>query len=425
MFKQHNIIAAAELGTSKVSVLVGEYSEDNFSVIGKGELPSDGAVVKGEIADMDLALEKLSDCLDQADLQSGRELNNCSMLSLVVTGCDMDSILSEGTVFVQSDDRRISEDDIFNAVCNSKAQQLPAERMRVNSFDAYYMADNVRRFKQPINQCANTLKAYSHIIHGNSNRLHNFLSVAADAGLDVETEMIFSPAADILGALSDDEMEAGALVIDLGAGVTEYGIIYNNGVMATGVLPIGFDHVANDIAVGLNLPINFCRKFLEDGTLERLTRENELFVECHCNSGSLRKIPVESFNRIADERLREIFEIICARLRKQSCWNNLSAGCVLTGGGADFFRTRNLLQMVCDLPIRIGKPFAVNGLAGELNSGRYSTLFGALRYAHLLCLQQDSRRKNSLGGIRETISGLGDSVSRAIKNLRGNMSFWG
>ena len=61
MFKQHNIIAAAELGTSKVSVLVGEYSEDNFSVIGKGELPSDGAVVKGEIVDMDLALEKLSD----------------------------------------------------------------------------------------------------------------------------------------------------------------------------------------------------------------------------------------------------------------------------------------------------------------------------------------------------------------------------
>ena len=423
MFKQHNIIAAAELGTSKTCVLVGEYSEDTLTVIGKGEAPSDGAVVKGEIADMDLALEKLSEAWAQADARSGNELGECSLLSLVVTGCDMDSVLSEGTVFVQSSDQRISEDDIFNAVCNSKAQQLPAERMRVNSFDAYYMADNIRRFKQPLNQCANTLKAYSHIIHGNSNRLNNFTAVAADAGLDYETELIFTPAADMLGALSPDEMEAGALVIDIGAGATEYGIIYNNGVMATGVLAVGFDHVANDISVGLNLPINFCRKILADGTLEQYTRENTPFMDCRTNSGAMRKIPVESFNRIADERLREIFEIICSKLRSQSYWNNLSAGCILTGGGAGFFRTRQVLQMVCELPSRIGKPHQVNGLSGELDSGRYSTVYGALRYAHLLCLQKDSRPKTPLGGIKDTISGLGDSVHRGLKNLLGNMKF--
>ena len=315
MFKQHKIIAAAELGTSKTCVLVGEYSEDGFTVIGKGEAATDGAVVKGEIVDMDLALEKLSEAWDQADAQSGNELSECLLLTLAVTGCDMDSLLSEGTAFVQSSDKRITEEDIINAVCNSKAQQLPADRLRVNSFDAYYMADNVRRFKQPVNQCATVLKAYSHIIHGNANRLHNFIALAADAGLDYETEMIFSPAADILGALSMDEMEAGALVIDLGAGATEYGVIYNNGVMTTGVLAVGFDHVANDISVGLNLPISFCRKILTDGTLEKFSREGTPFIECRTNAGTVRKIPVESFVRIADERLREIFEFICSKLR--------------------------------------------------------------------------------------------------------------
>ena len=423
MFKQHNIIAAAELGTSKTCVLVGEYSEDTLTVISKGEVPSDGAVVKGEIVDMDLALEKLSDAWDQADAQSGNELSECSLLSLVVTGCDMDSVLSEGTAFVQSSDQRITEDDIFNAVCNSKAQQLPADRLRVNSFDAYYMADNVRRFKQPVNQCATVLKAYSHIIHGNANRLHNFIALAADAGLDYETEMIFSPAADIIGALSNDEMEAGALVIDLGAGTTEYGVIYNNGVMATGVLAVGFDHVANDLSVGLNLPVNFCRKILADGTLEKYSRENTVFIECRTNSGSMRKIPVDSFIRIADERLREIFEIICSKLRPQSYWNNLSAGCVITGGGADFFRTIPVLRTVCDLPNRKGSTHDVNGMTTELSSGRYSAVFGALRYGHLFSLQQDSRRKSTLGGIKETISRLGDIFHREFKNLRGNMKF--
>ena len=141
MFKQHKIIAAAELGTSKTCVLVGEYSEDGFTVIGKGEAATDGAVVKGEIVDMDLALEKLSEAWDQADAQSGNELSECLLLTLAVTGCDMDSLLSEGTAFVQSSDKRITEEDIISAVCNSKAQQLPADRLRVNSFDAYYMAE--------------------------------------------------------------------------------------------------------------------------------------------------------------------------------------------------------------------------------------------------------------------------------------------
>lgn len=422
MFKTHNIITAVELGTSKVCVLIGEYSEDGLTVIGKGEAASDGAVVKGEVFSMDLLNEKLIDAIELADIQSNRELNNSSMFSVAVTNCDMDSLLGEGIAFIQNEDRRITEDDVCEAINNAKLQPLNVDRSLVNSFDAYYLLDGVRRSFQPLNQRASTLKACSHIIHGNSNRLGNFTASLSDAGLDYEAEMIFSPVADVFGVLSDDELESGTLLIDFGAGTTEYAVVCNHGMLASGMLAIGFDHVANDISIGLNLPIDFCRQMLENGTLAKLTRENAVQCECRTKSGAVRRIPVDSFNRIADARIREIFEIIRQRLSKEKFWNNLAAGCVLTGGGAEFFRTREIFNQVCDLPARIGKPLESNGCV-DLNSPRYSTVYGALQYAYMLALQRDSRRRNSFGsGLRDKISGMGDAFVRTLKSLRSKMT---
>ena len=422
MFKQHNIITAVEIGTSKICVLIGEYTDDELTVIGKGEVPSEGAVVKGEILSMDTMIEKLIDAMEQADLQSGHELNNSAIYVMTVTGCDMSSLLSEGTAFVQNEEHRISENEIYEAVSNAKICNLGVDRLAINSFDAYYMIDGVRRSSQPLNQRANTLKAYSHIIHGNSNRLENFSEILRDAGVDYTPEMIFSPIADICGLLSGDEEENGALLIDFGAGSTEYAVISNNGVLASGVFGIGFEHVANDVAIGLNLPINYCRKLLSDGTLEKYTRENLQFIECRTNSGSVRKIPVESFNRIADARIRELFELIRNKLYKETFWNNLAAGCVLTGGGAKFFQTRTIFNQVCDLPARIGKPFnATSPVPAELDDPAYSTVYGALRYGYMRAIQDNNRSSSFGNSLKDKISGFGDTFARTLKNLRNTM----
>lgn len=423
MFKQHNIITAVEIGTSKVCVLIGEYTEDELIVIGKGAVPSDGAVVKGEITSMDLIIEKLIDAMEQADLQSGHELNNSAMYVMTVTGCDMSSLLSEGTAFVQNEEHRITENEICEAVSNARICNLGVDRLAINSFDAYYMIDGTRRSSQPLYQRASTLKAYSHIIHGNSNRLENFSVILHDAGIDYTPEMIFNPIADIFGLLSSDEEENGTLLIDFGAGSTEYVVICNNGLLASGVIGIGFEHVVNDVAIGLNLPVNYCRKLLTDGTLEKYTRENVQFIECRTNSGSVRKIPLESFNRIADARIRELFELIRNKLWKESFWNNLAAGCVLTGGGVKFFQTKTIADQVTELPSRIGVPFnAKSTVPPELNDPAYSTVYGALQYGYKRAIQDNSRNSSFGNNLKDKISGFGDTIARTLKNLRNSMN---
>ncbi len=419
MFKQRNIITAVELGTSKVCVLVGECSGNELSVIGRGEVESAGAIVKGEIWAMDLALEKLIDALDQADAESGREINNSTMFVIAVTGCAIDSFLGVGTAFVQNEEQRIGIEEVSEALRNAQIKPLNVDQKKINLFDAYFMIDGARRVSNPFDQRAHKLEAYSHVIHGDSNRLENFRAILADAGLEGEPEMVFSPMADAFSVLTDDERENGVLLVDFGAGSTEYAVIYNSGVLASGMFGIGFEHVANDLAVGLNLPIANCRKMLVDGTIERLVRENQPVCECRTNSGSNRRIPVESFNKIIDARLRETFELIHRKLAGESFWRNLAAGGVLTGGGAGYFQTADIFHQVCDLPSRLGKPYDVNGASTDLGSPRYSTVYGALRYGFERCRQIDSNRRSGPGGaILNTIAEFGDAMARKFKILR-------
>ena len=423
MFKQDNVIAAVELGSSKICVLVGSYTdEDDLTVIGRGEVACDGAVFKGEIASMDMIRDKLNDAIDMADSQCGGELDESIMFVMAVTGCDMSSVMGEGTAFIQNESRRITEEDIYEAVCNAKSMPLNADRTQINSFEAFYKIDGIQRVTQPLNMHARTLNAYSHIIHGNTLRLQNFAAALTDVRPDDEPELIFSPMADIYGVLTNDELAGGTLLIDLGAGSTEYAVVCNNGVLASGVLGVGFEHVANDLSVGLSLPFDFCSRILRDGSLERVIRENHPVFEFRSSSGGVRRIAIDSFNRIVDARLREIFELISSRMSRESFWNNLAAGCVLTGGGAEFFKTTEIFRQVCDLPARIGRPMNIKGAAGTLESPRYSTVCGALRYGHLLCCQQDSRRESLAGTLGRKISGFGDAVSRmfSLKTRRKN-----
>ena len=424
MFRQRNIITAVEIGTSKICVLVGESSGDQLAVIGRGEVESGGAVVKGEITAMDRALEKLEDALAQADEECGREIGNSALLAVSVTGCAIQSYLGVGTAFIQSEDQRVGPADIAEAVRNAQIKPLPMDQRKICFFDAYYMLDGVRRVRNPLDHNAHKLEAYSHVVHGDGNRLENFRAILEDAGQENEPEMVFSILADAMGVLSEDERENGVLLIDLGAGTTEYAVVYNEGVLASGVFALGFDHVANDLAIGLNLSIGTCRKMLTDGTVERLIREGRSVCECRTVSGSLRKIPTGSFQKIIDARLREIFELIYRRLSRESFWRNLAAGGVLTGGGALYFQTRDIFHQVCDLPSRLGAPCDVSGALTGLADPRHSTVWGTLRYGHARLNQLTAAQNTGArGAVLHTLAEFGDAVSRKLKFLRKSVKF--
>ena len=382
MFNSRNIVSAVEIGTSKICVLVGEIGEEGrLDVIGRGEAPSAGAVVKGEIVDMERAQEQLAKALDEAERSSQNSLSMARMVMVVVTGCGIASQPGVGVVLVRNPERIVTEAERNEADENARVLNLAADRRIINTSESFFKVDG-RRVSNPLKHKGGKLEAHIHIVHGISSRLDNFSNLVGDAGFEnASIDMVFAPVAADFGVLSELEREDGVLLIDLGAGCTEYVVEYDCGVCASGVLQIGMEHVANDLSIGLGLGIDQCRKLLVSGELQRAAERGETTLRMRGGTGGERDIPCASFDMIIDCRLREIFSIIRRQLEQANAPRSLAGGGVLTGGGALFPRTREIFDEVFDLSCRIAQPRDAEGAITDLASPRYSAVWGALKIA--------------------------------------------
>ncbi|MCP3967724.1 MAG: cell division protein FtsA [Lentisphaerae bacterium] len=423
MFQQRDIITAVEIGTSKIHVLVGQMDNDSsVTVIGSGEVPTANAVVKGEIADMDRALELLINAIEEADNSCNREINNSRIIFFNVTGAGINSFQGVGNVFIQNEGLKINDEDVKEAVENAQTKPLPLDQSVINTFDSYFMIDGGRRVSNPIDHVAHKLEAYIHVIHGDTNRIENFRSLLRDAGFDHEIQPVFSGMASVFGILTDEEKESGILLLDIGAGTTEYVAVFNMGVLDSGVIPIGFEHLANDLSLGLDLHISVCRKLLSDGSLAAHITQRKGFVEIKSSSGGIRKIPLSSFERIIDLRLQETFQIINRNIHEKGIFRSLGAGAVLTGGAALFPRTAEIVKEVFQFPVRIGRPYDAKGAVTGLEDPRYSTVWGTLKYGELFIHQLNSNRKRGVfGSMVDGVDGMASWLWRGISDLKNSI----
>lgn len=422
MFNTREIVTAIELGSSKICVLVGEAGQDGrVNIIGRGVAPSAGSIIKGEIDNMEKAFEQLSLALEDADRSSDRELGNSRVVVVAVTGCGIDSHCGVGTVFVKNEMHKVTEKERIEAHENARIQHLAPDREIINSSESYFLIDD-RRVRNPINQNARKLDAYVHVVHAIGARLENFRSIVRESGFeDAMVEVVFSPLAADFGILSDEERENGVVLIDIGAGTTEYVVEYNTGVQASGVIQVGFEHVCNDLAIGLDLHIDVCRKLATDGTLIAAIRDHREYLEFPRSTGKVRKIPVASFETIIDLRLREIFEIVRDSLAAKGVLNNLDAGGVLTGGGALFERSAVLFREVFEMGCRIGQPLEAGGAVTGVENPRYSMIWGALKIAAYYNELNSARgNRGTVGGLLDAVDGFLNRTRRTWQNLRGS-----
>ena len=382
MFNSRNIVSAVEIGTSKFCVLVGEIDGGGrLDVLGRGEAPSASTVVKGEVVDMDRAFEQLSKALEEADRASGGVLGMSRLVMVLVTGCGIVSQPGVGMVLIRNADHVVTEEERDEANENARVLNISAERRIINTCNSFFMVDG-RRVSNPLRHNGSKLEAHIHIVHGVSARVENFYKLVRDSGFeDADIDVVFSPIAADYGVLSERERDDGVLLVDLGAGCTEYVLEYDNGLCASGVLQVGMEHVANDLSIALGLSIDQCRKLLVSGELVRAGESGESQIKLRGVSGAERVIPLASFDTVIDCRLREIFTIIRRQLEMAGSPCSLAVSGVMTGGGALFQRARELFGEVFDLSCQVARPRDAEGAITDLASPRYSAVWGALKLA--------------------------------------------
>jgi cell division protein FtsA len=220
-----------------------------------------------------------------------------------------------------------------------------------------------------------------HVVHGNLNRLQNAIRAVKSLQLEVD-EIVFAGLASSLALLSNEQKELGALVIDIGGGTTEY-VVYSDGVIKhVGVLAVGGDHVSNDLAYGLKVPLGRAEQlkidsgaaFLDDSFKgETIKFSNELGLPT-------KTISLENLRRIMVLRLEEIFQLIANDLEQAGLLDYLRAGVFLCGGGARIPQISKLAEMVLQMPVTLGKANSISGLKSALDQPEFATAIGLVKF---------------------------------------------
>ncbi len=400
MFDSSNVIVGLEIGTSKVCAVVGEMNaEGELNIVGLGQARSRG-VRKGEICDAPVAEEDVRNAIVEAEHMADVEIRS---VYLGVTGAHVRGCNNRGVHQIVSADREISEEDVQDVVKNAKAINRSPENHVIHAVRQHFLVDGQDGIPNPVGMLGSRVEVDMHVIQGNFNRLQN--SVRAVKGLQLEVdEIVFNGLAASLALLTNEQKELGALVIDIGGGTTEY-VVYSKGVIKhIGVLAVGGDHVSNDLAYGLKVPL---------GRAEQLKCEHGSALASRAAAGPTVAIPnefglpqktvsVENLRRIMGLRLEEIFQLIAQDLEQACVLDYLRAGIFLCGGGARIPQIAQLAERVLQMPASIGQTNSVSGLKSALDQPEFAAAIGLVKVGSN---QQRKRtgRKSLAGDIGNTI----------------------
>ncbi|HXB59602.1 MAG TPA: cell division protein FtsA [Candidatus Acidoferrales bacterium] len=396
MFDDSNIVVGLEIGTSKVCAVVGEVNADGaLNVIGLGQSRSRG-VRKGEVADTRQAEEDVRNAIVEAEQMADVEIRN---VYLGVTGGHIRGFNNRGVHPVVSADREISEEDIQDVIKNAKAINLPTENSVIHAIRQHFFVDGQDGVTHPVGMLGSRLEVDVHVVHGITNRLQNSIRLVKGLQLEVE-DIVFNGLASSLALLTGEQKELGALVIDIGGGTTDY-VVYADGVTKyTGSLAVGGDHVSNDLAYGLKVPLSRAEKLkLEHGSAlldpqckgQTVTITNELGLV-------LKVVNVEHLRQIMSLRLEEIFQLIAQDLEQAGLADYLRAGVFLCGGCARIPHIARLAEQVLQMPVSQGQTQSISGLKSALDQPEFVTAIGLAKFGSFKNRKRESR--SLVSGIR-------------------------
>jgi cell division protein FtsA len=401
MFDASPIIVGLELGTSKICAVVGQLNDGGgLNIIGLGQARSRG-VRKGEIVNAGTVGEDIRNAIVEAEQTADVEVRS---VYLGVTGGHFRGFNNRGFHSVPSVDREIVEEDVQDVIKNAKAINLPAENRVVHVVRQHFSVDGQNGINDPVGMFGARLEVDVHVVHGQFSRLQNPIRAVKALQVDVEN-IVFTGLASSLAILSNEQKELGALVIDIGGGTTEY-VVYSEGIIKyTGALAVGGDHISNDLAYGLKVPL---------GRAEQLKIEHGAAIVGESIRGKTVQLPndhglpektinIEHLRRIMSLRIEEIFELIAHELAEAGLTDYLRSGVFLCGGGARIPDIQAAAERAFGMPVSLGKTNSIGGLKSALDQPEFATAIGLAKFGCFEHQKQASHRR-PFAGIRNRFS---------------------
>jgi len=371
-------IASVEVGTSKIAVILAEYSGDGFTIQGWGECRAQG-VRKGVV-------EHYADC-SQCTVQAlevakrNAEVETIDRAFLALTGGHLQGFPSEASLAVSSADNMVSAREVEQLRQLALAKELPEGRMLLQSLRRPFRLDGRLLRNSPEHLAGHRLELAYWLIHGDQHRVSDSVHMVTSSDIPV-VEMALSSVCSGRVVTSRREREDGVLVLDIGAGTTDY-VLYRYGApYVAGVVAVGGDHLSSDLTTGLRLSVGQGdRVKLRHGraTVQCRDKAQKVWLDGDGAIGD-RQLPLVSIEKILELRVRELFEVVRQSLGADFAPEHCAAGVVLTGGTSKLPGIADVAAEVFGVPAQLGKVSAElpETLQEELREPGYHAVLGLL-----------------------------------------------
>jgi len=387
------IVVGIDVGTTKVCTLVGRIEgQDTIRILGVGIEPSDG-IRKGVIVDLNAASQAIKRSVKRAESTSGLEITT-ALVS--VAGAHVSSVNSRGSIGVSNG--LIEEYDLMRVLEQARAVAIPHDREIVHVIQRSYSVDGQDGIRSPVGMHGYRLEVEAHIITAASATVDNLRKCVNEAGVESQ-QFVLNPLASGEVVLTDQERQMGVAVCDIGGGTTDLAIYVDGDVWHTMVLAVGGNHITQDIAHGLRLPVAQAEevKKQQGFAVRGEVGADEYFAIRPFGEERAVQVNRQDLAHIIEARVEEIFRLTLQEIKRSGYDGLLPAGMVLTGGTSELPGIKRIANEVLGLPVRTAGPENLVGLVDRLNSPAYSTSVGLLRWALTMRSHEIPAQRRSKG----------------------------
>jgi len=394
-------VVGLDIGTSKISVAVGEITPDNqLSIVGVGNQPARG-MDKGGVNDLNLVIQSIQRAINEAELMA-----DCHITSvyLGISGKHISCQNENGMVPIN--DKEVMQDDVDNVIHTARSVPISAERRMLHVLPQEYSIDCQDGIKSPIGMSGVRMEAKVHIVTCANDMAKNIVKCVERCDLKAD-QLIFSALASSYAVLTDDEKELGICVVDMGAGTMDIAVFTGGALRHTAVIPVAGNQVTSDIAKIFRTPLSHAEdiKVKYACALRQMVSMEENIEVPSVGGRPARSMSRHTLAEVVEPRYHELFELIQEELRECGLEDQIAAGYVLTGGTAKMEGVVEFAEEVFQMPARVTQPSDVCGLKEYVNDPTYSTVVGLLHYGMQANQQQSKEQKKS-----DSVGSIGSRV---------------
>ncbi len=348
-----NLIAAIDLGTTKVVCLVGEKTIYGIKIIAYSQAPSKG-VLRGEVVNIQHVLDSMIPVVRNVENAIGEKINE---VFVGIAGQNIRCCSSASETTRKNPEELITKEEIDNITKDKYGTFVQSGEKVLHVIPQSYNIDDFMGVTEPVGMIGKQICANFKLFVGRSNSAQFSQNVISRAGLKLN-ELILEPLASAQAVLSEEEMEVGVVMVDIGGGTTDLLIVQDNVIRHTAVIPFGGNSITEDIRVGCGISSKHAEqlKIQHGSCYSEYAPANKTIIIPGLGGRESREISFKVLAGIIEARVAEIFEAVDYEIEKSGYKNQLKGGIVLTGGSAQLQNITQLSNLVTGLDTRVAFP---------------------------------------------------------------------